>query len=115
MHLIAESRQCGDMDDVHSTKISKLSLSRGRLSKKCNSLKSRIQQWQQVRSWGRLIRAAQNLWKVDAKEVRRLGALELLRLFQEVPPTLKNRVHRWLEHYASSTKNIANAKRLKSK
>ena len=39
----------------------------------CDQLQSRLRQWQQVRSWARLIREAENLWHVDVKELRRIG------------------------------------------
>ena len=65
-------------------------------------IQSRLRQWQQVRSWGRLIREAENLWHVEVREVKRLGALELSHLLDEVPLPLRPRVNRWLENYASA-------------
>ncbi len=79
-------------------------LSRGRESGR-DPLQKRLRQWQQVRTWARLIREAQSLWHVDARELRRLGALELTQLLQELPPTLRGRVNKWLGKYTVSKKD----------
>ncbi len=68
------------------------------------SLRSRLRTWQQSRSWARLIREAENLWHVDIKELRLLGALELTQLIQEVPTSYRKRVNRWLDSYSVSTR-----------
>lgn len=56
----------------------------------------RVQRWQSVRTWARLIREAEALWHVEARDLRRLGAQELAQLLVEVPPSLRGRVNRWL-------------------
>ena len=56
----------------------------------------RLVRWQAVRSWARLIREAEALWRVDVRDLRRLAAHELGQLLQEVPPRLRHRVNRWL-------------------
>ena len=67
-------------------------------------LRHRLRQWQQVRTWARLIREAEALWHVDVRELRRLGALELSQLLGEVPPSQRSRVNRWLQGYAVATR-----------
>ena len=67
-------------------------------------LRSRLRQWQQVRTWARLIREAEALWHVDVRELRRLGALELSQLLEEVPPGQRGRVNRWLHRYSVATR-----------
>lgn len=67
-------------------------------------LRHRLRQWQQVRTWARLIREAEALWRVDVRELRRLGALELAQLLEEVPPSQRSRVNRWLQGYAVATR-----------
>jgi hypothetical protein len=57
----------------------------------------RLLRWQAVRSWARLIREAEGLWRVDVRDLRRLAAYELGQLLQEVPPGQRHRVNRWLE------------------
>ena len=71
---------------------------------KQRKLKMRLRQWQQARSWARLIREAEKLWQVDAKELKRLGALELTQLLKEVPPSCRKRVNLWLIKYAVATR-----------
>jgi hypothetical protein len=51
-----------------------------------------------------LIREAEALWHVDVRDLRRLGALELSQLLQEVPPPLRPRVNRWLACYRVHTR-----------
>jgi len=65
---------------------------------------SRLRHWQQVRTWARLIREAEALWHVDVRELKRLGALELSQLLEEVPPAQRPRVNRWLQRYAVATR-----------
>ena len=67
-------------------------------------LRKRLRQWQQVRTWARLIREAESLWHVDVREIRRLGAIELNQLLQEVPPSQRGRVNRWLNGYSVVTR-----------
>ena len=63
-------------------------------------LRSRLRHWQQVRTWARLIREAEALWHVDVRALRRLGAVELSQLIDEVPATHRRRVNRWLDSYS---------------
>lgn len=63
-----------------------------------------MRHWQQVRTWARLIREAEALWHVDVRELKRLGALELSQLLEEVPPAQRQRVNRWLRRYAVATR-----------
>jgi len=70
----------------------------------CHQLQSRLRHWQQVRSWTRLIREVENLWHLEDKELRRIGAMELSQLFEEVPYALRPRVNRWLDNYAAATR-----------
>ena len=67
-------------------------------------LKRRLRHWQQARSWARLIREAEHLWKVDSRELKRLGALELTQLLQEVPPSHRKRVNLWLIKFSVATR-----------
>jgi hypothetical protein len=63
-----------------------------------------VRRWQDIRTWARLIREAEALWHVDVRDLRRLGALELSQLLQEVPPSQRGRVNRWLTCYGVSTR-----------
>ena len=49
------------------------------------SISLRLATWQRARTLARLIREAEDLWHVDVKDLRRLGALELDQLLHEVP------------------------------
>ena len=60
--------------------------------------------WQRARTLARLIREAEDLWHVDVRDLRRLGAMELDQLLHEVPPCLKPRVNRWLKGYGAATR-----------
>lgn len=62
-------------------------------------MQERVQRWQTVRTWARLIREAEALWHADVRILHRLAAEELMRLVQEVPPRLRRRVNRWLERF----------------
>jgi hypothetical protein len=63
-----------------------------------------VKRWQDTRTWARLIREAEALWHVDVRDLRRLGALELSQLLEEVPPRLRPRVNRWLDSYGVFTR-----------
>ena len=76
-------------------------------------LQGRLRHWQQVRSWVRLIREVEPLWHFEDKEFRRLGAMELSQLFQEMPLALRPRVNRWLDNYSAAMK--LNSQRTKLK
>ena len=67
-------------------------------------LRSRLRQWQQVRTWARLIREAEALWHVDVRALRRMGADELSQLIGEVPAHHRKRVNRWLRCYSVATR-----------
>ena len=69
-------------------------------------LRRRLRRWQQVRTWARLIREAESLWHVDVRELRRLGAIELSQLVEEVPAIQRTRVNRWLNRYDVATRLI---------
>jgi hypothetical protein len=66
--------------------------------------RQRLLRWQAVRTWARLIREAEALWRVNVRDLRRLGALELDQLLQEVPPSIRPRVNRWLAGYGALTR-----------
>jgi hypothetical protein len=76
----------------------------GRRSGRSRGLRGQVKCWQDTRTWARLIREAEALWHVDVRELRRLGALELAQLLQEVPPLLRPRVNRWLACYGVVTR-----------
>ena len=67
-------------------------------------IRSRLRQWQQVRTWARLIREAEALWHVDVRALRRMGADELSQLIGEVPAPHRKRVNRWLRCYSVATR-----------
>ena len=67
-------------------------------------IRSRLRQWQQVRTWARLIREAEALWHVDVRALRRVGAEELSQLLEEVPPAQRQRINRWLDGYCVATR-----------
>lgn len=67
-------------------------------------LREQVRRWQDTRTWARLIREAEALWHVDVRDLRRLGAMELGQLVEEVPPGLRPRVNRWLACYGVSTR-----------
>ena len=48
-------------------------------------LKKRLRQWQYSRSWARLICEAEKMWSLESKELKRLGAIELIQLQNEMP------------------------------
>ncbi len=64
----------------------------------------RLRRWQAARSWARLIREAEALWRVDVRALHRLAAHELGQLVQEVPPRLRQRVNRWLTRLGVATR-----------
>lgn len=69
-----------------------------------NRLVERVRLWQTARTWARLIREAESLWSVDVRALHRLAALELVELVQEVPPSLRGRVNRWLKRFRVVTR-----------
>ena len=67
-------------------------------------LLDRLRRWQRARTWARLIREAEALWRVDVRVLHRLAAQELGQLLQEVPPSLRRRVNQWLERFHVATR-----------
>ena len=60
-----------------------------------NELKKRLRQWQHSRSWARLICEAEKMWSLESKELKRLGAMELIQLQNEMPFNVRRRVNFW--------------------
>ena len=69
-----------------------------------NELKKRLRQWQHSRSWARLICEAEKFWSLDSKELKRLGAIELIQLQNEMPFKVRRRVNFWLVKYSGATR-----------
>ncbi len=69
-----------------------------------NSLKKRLRQWQHSRSWARLICEAEKMWSLESKELKRLGAIELIQLQNEMPFNVRRRVNFWLVRYSGATR-----------
>lgn len=67
-------------------------------------LRQRLLRWQENRTWARLIREAEALWRVDVRAMHRLAAHELGTLLQEVPPPQRRRVNRWLSRFGVLTR-----------
>lgn len=65
---------------------------------------AQVRLWQDTRTWARLIREAEALWHVDVRDLRRLAAMELSQLLEEVPPRVRPRVNRWLACYGVITR-----------
>ena len=69
-----------------------------------NELKKRLRQWQHSRSWARLICEAEKMWSLESKELKRLGAIELIQLQNEMPFNVRRRVNFWLVRYSGATR-----------
>ena len=69
-----------------------------------NNLKRRLRQWQHSRSWARLICEAEKMWTLESRELKRLGALELIQLQNEMPMNVRRRVNFWLIRYSGATR-----------
>ena len=69
-----------------------------------NELKKRLRQWQHSRSWARLICEAEKMWSLESRELKRLGAMELIQLQNEMPFNVRRRVNFWLVRYAGATR-----------
>ena len=69
-----------------------------------NELKKRLRQWQYSRSWARLICEAEKMWSLESKELKRLGAMELIQLQNEMPFNVRRRVNYWLVKYSGATR-----------
>ena len=69
-----------------------------------NELKKRLRQWQHSRSWARLICEAEKMWSLESRELKRLGAIELIQLHNEMPFSVRRRVNVWLVRYSGATR-----------
>ena len=69
-----------------------------------NDLKKRLRQWQHSRSWARLICEAEKMWSLESRELKRLGAMELIQLQNEMPFNVRRRVNFWLVRYSGVTR-----------
>ena len=69
-----------------------------------NKLKKRLRQWQHSRSWARLICEAEKMWTLESRELKRLGAMELIQLQNEMPFNVRRRVNFWLVKYSGATR-----------
>ena len=69
-----------------------------------NELKKRLRQWQHSRSWARLICEAEKMWSLESRELKRLGAIELIQLQNEMPFNVRRRVNVWLVRYSGATR-----------
>ena len=75
-----------------------------RSKKDGNCLKKRLRQWQHSRSWARLICEAEKMWSLESRELKRLGAIELIQLQNEMPINVRRRVNFWLVRYSGATR-----------
>ena len=69
-----------------------------------SELKKRLRQWQHSRSWARLICEAEKMWSLESRELKRLGAMELIQLQNEMPFNVRRRVNFWLVKYSGATR-----------
>ena len=69
-----------------------------------SELKKRLRQWQHSRSWARLICEAEKMWSLESRELKRLGAMELIQLQNEMPFNVRRRVNFWLVRYSGVTR-----------
>ena len=69
-----------------------------------NDLKKRLRQWQHSRSWARLICETERMWSLESRELKRLGAMELIQLQNEMPFNVRRRVNFWLVRYSGATR-----------
>ena len=69
-----------------------------------NELKKRLRQWQHSRSWARLICEAEKMWTLESRELKRMGAMELIQLQNEMPFNVRRRVNYWLIKYSGFTR-----------
>ena len=67
-------------------------------------LKKRLRQWQHSRSWARLICEAEKMWSLESRELKKLGAMELIQLQNEMPFNVRKRVNCWLVRYSGVTR-----------
>ena len=64
------------------------------------NIRKQLRQWQYSRSWARLICEAEKFWKVEPKELKKFGALELDQLLNEIPKVYKKKVYFWLAKFS---------------
>ena len=69
-----------------------------------SEIKKRLRQWQHSRSWARLICEAEKMWSLESRELKRLGAMELIQLQNEMPFNVRRRVNYWLVKYSGATR-----------
>ncbi len=69
-----------------------------------SELKKRLRQWQYSRSWARLICEVEKMWSLESRELKRLGAIELIQLQNEMPFSVRRRVNVWLVRYSGATR-----------
>ena len=69
-----------------------------------SDLKKRLRQWKHSRSWARLICEAEKMWSLESRELKRLGAIELIQLQNEMPFNVRRRVNYWLVKYSGATR-----------
>ena len=69
-----------------------------------NELKKRLRQWQHSRSWARLICEAEKMWSLESRDLKRLGAMELIQLQNEMSFNVRRRVNYWLIKYSGATR-----------
>ena len=69
-----------------------------------DELKKRLRQWQHSRSWARLICEAEKMWSLESRELKKLGAIELMQLQNEMPFNVRRRVKFWLVKYSGATR-----------
>ena len=67
-------------------------------------LKKRLRQWQHSRSWARLICEAEKMWSLESKELKKIGAIELIQLQNEMPFNVRRRVNYWFVKYSGATR-----------
>ena len=69
-----------------------------------SDLKKPLRQWQHSRSWARLICEAEKMWGLESRELKRLAAMELIQLQNEMPFNVRRRVNFWLVKYSGATR-----------
>jgi len=69
-----------------------------------NEFKKRLRQWQHSRSWARLICEAEKMWSLESRDLKRLGAIELIQLQNEMPFNVRRRVNVWLVRFSGATR-----------
>lgn len=73
-------------------------------------IRRRLRKWQYARTWARLISETESLWRLEYRELRRIGAIELSQLLDEIPLGYRRRVDSWLIKYSAATRFNDNSK-----